>query len=153
MKGQNKARGLQWGCCFQNLLNLEGNFTAVRFFDFKLRDFIYLYFWKAHLLGCIITSLKRKPYHGLASREICATFTPTVGSAVSCKIPRISFFELRLNKASRFCFKTNNCHVLMAKTSSEAFCFKKRSFSNNTPVEFKITLRLRRTNKNNYVIP
>lgn len=41
----------------------------------------------------------------------------------------------------------------MAKASSEAFCFKKRSFSNNTPVEFKITLRLRRTNKNNYVMP
>lgn len=38
------------------------------------------------------------------------------------------------------------------KTNSEAFCFEERSFGDNTPMEFKVSLRLRKTNKNNSVM-
>lgn len=130
-KGQTRLLQFPGRMASQNLLNLKRNLTAASSFDFKLRDFFFSS-RNLSLLGCIIKSLKRKPFQGLASNLCClrfrfhhfkvnlgGLFTPKVGSAVSCKIWRLFFFffflffafEVRPNKNFRFHFKTKKCHI------------------------------------------
>lgn len=59
---------------------------------------------------------------------------------MSCKILRIFFFELRLNKTFRFFFKANKCHVLIDKTLVKPSVSRKK-INNRSQMKSKMTLR------------